>query len=289
MDNINNFNNSININNILEQFKQYYEYYYKIFSIYGTEKSIIQTLTPLKINEQKDLYNHLHNDSDFLGFFIQEIDKKYGNLGLSHFYNAIYYNLIDFLQLTLDVPGLIIEWEEKNIQQDYCPIKIYYNNTYYGDIDVFNREYSMADNQNLISIIEEVNSLEKDYNQDNETINNLYLKISKNRNKKSIIQKLGIAQIDLSKEDKKEYDALMDKKYNAKLKIDNLYKKYNDELESLTKDRTLDEELNKKLHKELGLEIFITDKFPTIETYNPNTNIDENIQYTDIDDKFKYN
>jgi hypothetical protein len=282
--------NLTDISVLLNDCKEKCNYYISLFSKYGFEKTILFSLQPISLKEQEQLYNRLSEDTDFLAYFLQEIDKKYGAVGLSHFYNAIYYNLIDYLKETLENSNLEFDWNDKVFNGDYSPLSIYYDETYYGDLDVFNREYSMASNSELIDIINKVKELEADYNKDNETINNLYLEIDKKSHKKSILQKAGIMSIDLAKKDKAKYEDLMDAKYENKLKLDALYTQYNKTLKKFTNNRVLDEELNTKINKNLNMEIFLTEDFPTIETYVPAelTNEEQVYQYTDIQSKFKY-
>lgn len=279
-------NEIFDISNHLEKICDKIKYYINIVHKYGYEINILNSLDPIIIPEQEKLYDNLIKDKELIKYIQLELIKKYGKIGIVYFYNAIYFNLVEFIKNKLDITGLKLIWNEKEIIDNKIELLIYINETYYGKINIFEREYQMAEPTELLKLIDDVNNLKKNYTEDDEEISNLYSKLTDS--KKSVFEKVGVYKKDNSKI-QRQYDYLVEKKFRNKLLLDEAFVKYEKILNEMTQNRFSDKKLNKKLIDELNVKVFEIDSFPTIDNYEPEPVEEENKEYIDIDFKFKYN
>lgn len=264
-------------------------YYRKILDKYGFELPILSVLNPISNSEQETLINNLSKDKYLIDFLLDNIYEEFKEVGLELFYNAIYFNIAQIIIQKLDIKGLELRWNKQNLIKKYIPLNLYINNTYYGDLDVFNKGYSMANPTRLIEIIKKVKGAENLFNEDSDEINSLYSKIT-NPPRKTIFEKTGIISKDPLANDKKRYAFLLEKKYRYSLNLDNLKKEYDNVFKEFTDNRTEDDILNNKLKELFQYKLLLTESFPTIETYFYKENSDikeENI--VKLENNFKYN
>lgn len=259
-------------------------YYNTFFKKYGFKKVILDTLNPVDIKKSEELLKNIQKDKDLLLFLIDKINNSYGKDGLIIFYNSLFFNIKKYIESKLDIENIDINWDEEVIKKE-CNLNVYIDDVYYGYFNILDKTFYFNEPKELEELNNEITKIEKEYNQNNDKLQELY-EIIQNPAKPSIARKLKILTKDPLEEEKKEYKDLLTDKCLKSMKLDELKDKYEKLIEKNNKDKINERILSTKIKENLRFKVKEISPFPEIDTYNYSEPI-QKIQ--DIEGKFKYN